>query len=97
MVLLNELNATNFCFYQVLIILHFLMFVQYFSASIGRVTNLAKGVLNIFCSIILWKTLKDRQASFLIAAKRQRLLLGTIVVFLLVVSIDDSYDLTSWN
>ena len=64
MVLLNELNATNFCFYQVLIILHFLMFVQYFSASIGRVTNLAKVVLNIFCSIILWKTLERQTGLF---------------------------------
>ena len=81
MVLLNELNSTNFCFYQVLIILHFLMFVQYFSACMGRVTNLAKGVLNIFCSIILWKTLERQTGLFFNSREATAAIIGDIMIF----------------
>ena len=73
------------------------MFVQYFSACMGPVTNLAQGVLNIFCSIILWKTLERQTGLFFNSREATAAIIGDIVVFLFVVSIDDSYDLTSWN
>ena len=78
MVLLNELNSTNFSFDQVLIILLFLMFVQYFSACIGQVTNLAKGVLNIFCSIILWKTLERQTGLFFDSREATAAIIGNM-------------------